>query len=105
MDNSSDSRQPGAAPNPVPATEDQVLPRGKLMVEVYVAEQLPPEPPHAARRGKGPRLTSRALAAFAVLGLHAAVGIWLWASSEMSPSTTAFKHNWSCPIGWFLSAC
>jgi hypothetical protein len=89
MDNSSDSRQPGAAANPVPATEDQVLPRGKLMVEVYVAEQLPPEPPHAARRGKGPRLTSRALAAFAVIGLHAAVGIWLWAS----PNTLRLLHR------------
>ncbi len=82
MDTSSDSRRPRAAPNPVPATEDHVLPRGKLVVEVYVAEQLPPNPPHSVRRGKGPRLTSRALAAFAVIGLHASVGIWLWASSN-----------------------
>jgi hypothetical protein len=80
MDNTSDSRQPRAAPNPVPATEDHVLPRGKLVVEVYVAEQLPPNPPHTARRGKSPRLTSRALTAFAVIGLHASIGIWLWAS-------------------------
>ena len=80
MDNSSDSRRPRAAPNPVPATENHVLPRGKLVVEVYVAEQLPPNPPQSTRRGKGPRLTSRALAAFAVIGLHASIGIWLWAS-------------------------
>ncbi len=82
MDNISDSRRPRAAPNPVPATEDHVLPRGKLVVEVYVAEQLPPTPPHSARRGKGPRLTSRAVAAVVVIGLHASVGVWLWASSN-----------------------
>ncbi len=82
MDNSSDSRRPRAAPNPVPASEDHVLPRGQLVVEVYVAEQLPPNPPHSAHRGKGPRLSSRTLAAVAVIGLHASVGIWLWASSN-----------------------
>jgi hypothetical protein len=82
MDTTRDSGRLRSAPNPVPATEDHVLPRGKLVVEVYVAEQLPPNRPHSARRGKGPRLTSRALAAVAVIGLHASVGIWLWASSN-----------------------
>lgn len=82
MDNASDSGRRISALNPAQAAADPGLPRGKLVVEVYVAEQPAPNPPHAVRGIRYPRLTARGLAAIAVLGLHASVGISLWASTN-----------------------
>jgi len=82
MDNTSDSRRPTAAPNLVPATEDHVLPRGKLVVEVYVAEQPVPQPARSVHRSHRPLGTARVWAAAAVIGLHATLGAWLWTSTN-----------------------
>ena len=82
MQSTSDSGRPTSAPNPAPATENHVLPRGKLVVEVYVAEQPVPKASRAVQRGHRPRGTARVWAAIAVIGLHATLGAWLWTSTN-----------------------
>jgi hypothetical protein len=84
MQSTSDSGRPTPVPNPASGTEHQILPRGKLVVEVYQPEQLVPRTPRSAqkKRGHRPRGTAQVWAAVAVIGLHATFGVWLWTSTN-----------------------
>jgi hypothetical protein len=82
MQSTSDSGRPTTAPNPAPGTENHVLPRGKLVVEVYVAEQPIQQPSRSVQRANRLRGSSRVWAAVVVIGLHATFGVWLWTSTN-----------------------
>jgi hypothetical protein len=81
MQSTSDSGRLLAASNLALASQNNDLPRRRLVVEVYSPPQRVPNEPRTVRRE--PRgETSRALAVVAVIGLHASFGGWLWMSSN-----------------------
>jgi hypothetical protein len=80
MQSTSDSGWPLAASNLVQASQNNDLPRRRLVVEVYVAPQCVPSAVRTVRQREPRRQTSRVLAVVAVIGLHASVGAWLWLS-------------------------
>jgi hypothetical protein len=66
-----------SAPNPAQRRQRDEPPVGKLVVEIWVPERHAPEPPKLRRPAEPRFADSRAVAAFAVVALHASVGACL----------------------------